>query len=69
MVGAIGIVTLGIGGGDSLGEVELRIAGGTERYLAQAREAIDEGENILVIGVLPGRVVDVERWIAPPDRT
>ena len=45
----------------------MRIAGGTERYLAQAREAIDEGENILVIGVLPGRVVDVERWIAPPD--
>ena len=47
MVGAIGIVTLGIGGGDSLGEVELRIAGGTERYLAQAREAIDEGASVL----------------------
>jgi len=66
VVGVIGVVTLAVGGPDSLGEVELRIGGGTERFLAQAREAIAEGEDVLVVRVLPGRVVDVERWIAPP---
>ncbi|GAB17466.1 hypothetical protein GOEFS_033_00270 [Gordonia effusa NBRC 100432] len=65
LVGATGDVTIAIGGGTSLGEVELFVGGGSERFLAQCPYPLDVGESVLVIGVEPGRVVDVERWTVP----
>ncbi|WAC57357.1 hypothetical protein [Gordonia sp. SL306] len=66
MIGTTGVVTLAIGGGESLGEVELGLAGGTERFIAVAAEPIDVDATVLVIGVRPGRIVDVERWLPLP---
>ncbi|MGW0036743.1 hypothetical protein [Gordonia sp. NPDC003376] len=66
MIGTIGVVTLAIPGGDRLGEVELPYAGGTERFLARGREPIEVDRSVLVVAVSPGRIVEVERWIAPP---
>lgn len=62
MIGAMGVVTLAIPGGDALGEVELRLAGGTERYLARSAVPIEFDGGVLVIAVHPGRIVDVEPW-------
>ncbi|MGV9712698.1 hypothetical protein ACWDTI_18790 [Gordonia sp. NPDC003424] len=64
MIGTTGVVTLPIGGRGSLGEVELSLSGGSERYLAAAAEPIGVDETVLVVGVRPGRVVEVERWTA-----
>ncbi len=66
MIGTTGVVTVAIGGRESLGEVELLLAGGSERYLAVAAEPISADETVLVIGVRPGRVVEVEQWVAMP---
>ncbi|WLP92558.1 hypothetical protein [Gordonia sp. NB41Y] len=66
MIGTIGVVTVAIGGGDQLGEVELPFAGGTERFLARGREPIGVDQSVLVVAESPGRIVEVERWIVPP---
>jgi len=66
LVGRTGIVTLSIPGGEQLGEVELSFAGGTERFLARATEPIEVDAAVLVVGEMPGRVVDVERWTRLP---
>ncbi|GAC67628.1 hypothetical protein [Gordonia soli] len=66
MVGSTGVVTLAIAGGDGIGEVELALAGGTERYLARSADPIEVDATVLVIGVEPGRIVDVERWLPLP---
>ena len=42
LIGRTGVVTLGIGGGESLGEVELAMALGTERFLALSLIHISE---------------------------
>ncbi|AZG47426.1 hypothetical protein [Gordonia insulae] len=66
MIGTTGVVTLAIGGGDALGEVELALAGGSERFLALAAEPIAVDATVLVIGVRTGRIVDVEPWVPLP---
>ena len=66
LVGRTGVVTLAIGGGDGLGEVELSFGGGTERFLARGVEPIEVDSAVLVVAERPGRVVDVERWTAFP---
>lgn len=62
LIGATGDVTVAISGPGALGEVELSISGGSERFLAQCPYPLLEGESVLVVGVQPGRIVDVERW-------
>jgi hypothetical protein len=66
VIGTTGVVTLAIPGGDTLGEVELAVSGGTERYLAVAAEPVELDRTVLVIGVRPGRVVEVEPWFPAP---
>ncbi|ACY19832.1 hypothetical protein Gbro_0502 [Gordonia bronchialis DSM 43247] len=66
LIGRTGVVTLGIGGGESLGEVELAMALGTERFLARCATPVATDETVLVVGVSPGRIVDVEPWVAMP---
>ncbi|MFW0789444.1 hypothetical protein [Gordonia sp. CPCC 205333] len=65
LIGATGDVTVAIDGGTALGEVELFVSGGSERFLAQCPYPLTVGEAVLVVGVQPGRVVDVERWAVP----
>nr|WP_064571328.1 hypothetical protein [Gordonia sp. LAM0048] len=72
LVGRTGTVTMSIPGGEVLGEIELPLAGGTERFLARAVEPIGFDAPVLVIAERPGRIVDVEPWIPIPgtaDRT
>lgn len=66
MIGTTGVVVLAIGGGQAMGEVELRVAGGTERFLALADGAIAVDETVLVVEERPGRVVIVEQWMPMP---
>ncbi|WP_238422866.1 hypothetical protein [Gordonia sp. 'Campus'] len=66
LVGRTGTVTMSIAGDDTLGEVEVRFAGGTQRFLARGVEPIEVDAAILVIAESPGRIVDVEKWVQPP---
>ncbi|MEE3851576.1 hypothetical protein VZC37_14620 [Gordonia sp. LSe1-13] len=66
MIGTTGVVTIAVGGGDSLGEVELSLAGGTERFLAVAAVPVAVDATVLVVEVRPGRIVVVEPWVPMP---
>ncbi|MCH5641704.1 MULTISPECIES: hypothetical protein [unclassified Gordonia (in: high G+C Gram-positive bacteria)] len=66
LIGRTGVVTLAIGGPDVLGEVELTMAAGTERFLARASESITEDVPVLVVDVEAGRIVVVEPWVSLP---
>lgn len=39
---------------------------GTERFLARCATPVATDETVLVVGVSPGRIVDVEPWVAMP---
>ncbi|UCZ88828.1 hypothetical protein [Gordonia sp. WA4-43] len=67
LVGRTGTVTMSIPGGELLGEIELPLAGGTERFLARAAAPIGLDAPVLVIAERSGRVVDVEPWVPVPD--
>lgn len=66
LVGRTGIVTIECGGGESLGEVELSFAGGTEKFLAVSATPIERDRPVLVIGERDDRVVEVEPWMSMP---
>ncbi len=66
LVGRTGTVTMSIPGGEVLGEIELPLAGGTERFLARAAAPIGLDAPVLVIAERSGRVVDVEPWVPVP---
>ncbi|MFI5776290.1 hypothetical protein [Nocardia sp. NPDC051570] len=61
--GLTGTLTSPIRGADMLGEVLVAIRGGTEIYLARSTQPLAAGTAVLVIGVNPGRIVDVVPWI------
>nr|WP_067822384.1 hypothetical protein [Nocardia inohanensis] len=66
VLGLTGTLTSPIRGAGTLGEVLVAIRGGTELYIAQSEEALPAGSPVLVVGVHPGRVVDVVAWIPLP---
>lgn len=63
VTGLIGRMTSPIRDAGALGEVLVAIRGGTESYIARAREPIAAGVSVLVIAAHPGRVVDVVPWL------
>ncbi len=65
LLGLTGTVTVALPGGDGLGEVLLRMAGGTQTFLARSGEALAVDEAVLVVADLGFRVVDVVRWTDP----
>lgn len=61
--GLTGTLTSPIRAAGALGEVLVAIRGGTETYLARADEPLAAGSTVLIVGVHPGRLVDVVAWI------
>ncbi|MBF6327985.1 hypothetical protein [Nocardia transvalensis] len=61
--GLTGTLTSPIRGAGMLGEVLVAIRGGTEIYIARSTEPLDAGTTVLIVGVHPGRIVDVVAWI------
>jgi len=61
-VGAVGSVSTRVRGGSSPGEVVVVVQGTRETWIAYADEQLDVGTAVLVVGVRPGRAVDVVRW-------
>ncbi|GAB2443147.1 hypothetical protein ACFXO9_15130 [Nocardia tengchongensis] len=66
VVGLTGTLTSPIRGADALGEVQVAIRGGTELYIARAREPLPAGASVLVVAAHPGRLVDVVAWVPLP---
>jgi hypothetical protein len=58
VVGKLGRVTHPIGPG-STGEVVLRIRGGTETYMAVSDSVLDRNSEVLVVGQVSARTVQV----------
>jgi hypothetical protein len=61
-VGAVGTVSTRVRGGAAPGEVVVLVQGTRETWIAYGDEALDVGVPVLVVGVRPGRCVDVVRW-------
>jgi hypothetical protein len=59
IIGGVGHVTTRVGGGEHAGEVQIGLRGGSESFIAYATEAIERGQQVLVVGRRPGRGVDV----------
>ena len=67
-IGKVGRVVVRIRGGESPGEVVLKVHGLPETYLAYSAEEAAVGSDVLVIGDRGARRVDVVPWeIALPD--
>ncbi|MGZ8178924.1 hypothetical protein ACXVUM_13425 [Williamsia sp. SKLECPSW1] len=65
LVGRTGVVVMAPGPG-VLGEVELRLDGTREAFLATSDTAIPVGEPVLVVDDLGERRVVVVPWTEPP---
>ncbi len=59
VVGSLGIVSTRIPGGERPGEVQVQLRGGSESFIGYASDPILRGEQVLVVGRRPGRIVDV----------
>jgi membrane protein implicated in regulation of membrane protease activity len=61
VIGAVGTVTVATRGADGIGEVLLRLRGGSETYLARSEEPLPKGTQIVVVDVHGARTVTVVR--------
>lgn len=66
-VGLTGTVVTPTRGRDGPGEVELRIRGGTEVFIARSEEPLPRGRSVLCVQVLGARTIVVAPWEDPPE--
>jgi hypothetical protein len=66
-VGCIGIVTVATRGAAGPGEVQVKIRGGSEAFIAWSPEPLPKGATVLVIESRGARTVDVSAWTDPLD--
>lgn len=66
-IGLAGRIVTATRGARGPGEVELRIRGGTEVFLAQSAEPLSLGQAVLVLQTLGPRTVIVAPWADPVD--
>ncbi len=66
-IGCIGVITLATRGDSGPGEVQVKIRGGTESFIAWSPEPLAKGTTVLVIEERGGRQVDVSEWNDPLD--
>jgi hypothetical protein len=59
IVGLVGILTIATRGADGLGEIQFRVRGATEHYLARSEEPLVRGTTVQIVGELGARVVAV----------
>ncbi|MBP2330028.1 membrane protein implicated in regulation of membrane protease activity [Kibdelosporangium banguiense] len=64
-VGRIGVLLVATRGAGGPGEVQLKIRGGTETFLAYSDEPLPKGATVLVVGQRGARTVDVVPWSDP----
>lgn len=66
-IGLAGRLTTRTRGADGPGEVEVRIRGGTETFIARSAEPLPRGQTVLVLQTLGPRTVIVAPWADPVD--
>jgi hypothetical protein len=66
-IGLAGRITTATRGEDGPGEVELRIRGGTETFIARSTEPLAKGQAVIVVQTLGPRTVIVMPWADPVD--
>jgi hypothetical protein len=65
-VGRIGVLLVATRGAGGPGEVQLKIRGGTEAFLAYSDEPLPKGTTVLAVQERGARKVDVVPWSQPP---
>ncbi|MCB5911814.1 hypothetical protein [Streptomyces pinistramenti] len=65
VIGCTGVLLIGTRGAAGPGEVQVRIRGGSEAFLAWSAEPLATGTPVLVIGSRGTRQVDVIAWADP----
>jgi len=61
-IGCVGVLTIGTRGQDGPGEVQIKIRGGSEAFLAWSEKPLPKGATVLVIESRGARAVDVIEW-------
>jgi membrane protein implicated in regulation of membrane protease activity len=61
-IGRVGVLTVGTRGSGGPGEVDIKIRGGTETFLAWSEKPLPKGTTVLVIESRGTRAVDVIEW-------
>ena len=64
-IGLAGRITTATRGQDGAGEVELRIRGGTETFIARSMDPLPVGSPVIVLSTLGPRTVVVSPWADP----
>jgi hypothetical protein len=66
-IGLAGRITVATRGEQGPGEVEIRIRGGTETFIARSAEPLAKGQAVIVVQTLGPRTVIVLPWADPVD--
>ncbi|HEY2299578.1 MAG TPA: hypothetical protein VGH43_17730 [Jatrophihabitans sp.] len=66
-IGLAGRITTPTRGEDGAGEVEVRIRGGTETFIARSATPLAKGQAVIVVQTLGPRTVIVMPWTDPVD--
>ena len=66
-IGLAGRIITPTRGPDGAGEVELRIRGGIETFLARSADPLPKGQAVIVVSTLGPRTVIVAPWMDPVD--
>jgi hypothetical protein len=65
VIGCMGVITVATRGEAGPGEVQVRVRGGTEAFIAWSPEPLPKGTAVLVIESRGHRAVDVSPWDDP----
>jgi hypothetical protein len=65
VIGKIGVLTVATRGSAGPGEVQVRVRGGTEAFIAWSADPLPKGTSVLVIESRGHRAVDVSTWDDP----
>jgi hypothetical protein len=65
VIGTVGVLTVATRGPAGCGEVQVRVRGGSESYLAWSAAPLRKGTTVLIIDYLGPRTVDVVPWDDP----
>ena len=65
VIGTVGVLTIATRGPVGCGEVQVRVRGGSESYLAWSAVPLPKGTTVLIIDYLGPRTVDVVAWDDP----
>ncbi|MCU1657851.1 MAG: hypothetical protein JWO57_2507 [Pseudonocardiales bacterium] len=66
-IGLAGRITTPTRGEAGAGEVEVRIRGGTETFIARSAEPLAKGQPVIIVQTLGPRTVIVLPWADPVD--